>query len=251
MYKIVIIDDEKNIQNSLKHIIEDYAEDVQIAGIAYNVKSGIETINEIKPDIVFLDIEMPDGTGFDLLTQLKNTNFSLIFCTAHDGFAIKAFKYNAIDYVLKPFDIQDVVSAVEKAKKNLNLKHKNTTIDYLLSDFKNPNNKNENLIIKTATDIYVVKISEIYNCESEKGYTTFKFKGDRKITVSKNLKEYEGILKNHNFIKTHQSHLVNISYIDRFHKKDGTYIVLKNGREIPISARKKEAVISVIENMLN
>ncbi len=251
MYKIVLIDDEKKIQNSLKQIIENYAEDVQIAGIAYNVKSGIETINAINPDIVFLDIEMPDGTGFNLLEQLTSINFSLIFCTGHNGFAIKAFKYNAIDYVLKPFDIEDVVLAVEKAKENISLRQKDITIKQLLDFNKTSTKKKDKIILKTATDIYIVKISEIYNCESEKGYTTFKFKGDRKITVSKNLKEYEGILKNHNFIKTHQSHLVNISYIDRFHKKDGTYIVLKNGREIPISVRKKEAVISVIENMLN
>lgn len=251
MYKIVIIDDEKNIQNSLKHIIDDYAHDVKVFGIAYSVISGIELIRKIKPDIVFLDIEMPDGTGFDLLEQLTSINFSLVFCTGHNGFAIKAFKYNAIDYVLKPFDIEDVVRAVEKAKENLNLKQKDITINQLLDFNKNSIQKKDKIILKTATDVFIVKISDIYNCESDKGYTTFKFENDKKITVSKSLKEYEDVLKSHNFIKTHQSHLVNMDYVERYRKKNGGYIVLKNGREIPISIRKKEIVLQAMENLIN
>lgn len=248
MYKIVIVDDEKNIQDSLRYIVEEFSKDVQVVGIANNVVTGLKTIKQQQPDIVFLDIEMPDGTGFDLLKQLSNRNFSLIFCTGHDGFAIKAFKYNAIDYVLKPFDIEGVMLAVEKAKQNLKLKQKDLTIKHLL-EYKKTETKRENLILKTATDVFIVKINDIYNCESEKGYTTFKFEGDKKITVSKNLKEFEEILKKHDFIKTHQSHLVNMNYVERFHKKDGGYLVLRNGREIPISIRKKENILQVLENL--
>lgn len=249
MYKVVLIDDEKRIQSLLKNIIEEFADDVIVSGIAYNVQSGIELIRNTQPDIVFLDIEMPDGTGFDLLQELSNINFSLIFCTGHDGFAIKAFKYNAIDYVLKPFDIEEVITALEKAKENLNLKQKDITIKQLLNYKKTEGNNNKKIILKTANDIFIVKINDIYNCEAEKGYTTFKFKDDKMITVSKNLKEYEKILKIHNFIKTHQSHLVNINYIERFHKTEGAYLVLKNGRQIPISVRKKESILKAIEEM--
>ncbi len=249
MYKVALIDDEKKIQNSLKHIIEEFSEDIVVSGIAYDVKTGIELINKVQPDIVFLDIEMPDGTGFDLLEQLHNINFSLIFCTGHDGFAIKAFKYNAIDYVLKPFEIESVVLAVEKAKENFKLKQKNITIDNLLSYYKNAGKKEGKIILKTISDIFIVEINDIYNCESDKGYTTFKFEDDKKIIVSKSLKEYEEILKNHNFIKTHQSHLVNMDYVERFRKKDGGYVVLKNGREIPISTRKKESFLIALEKM--
>ncbi len=249
MYKIVIIDDEKNIQNSLKHIIEDYADDVKVFGIAYNVKSGIELIRKVQPDIVFLDIEMPDGTGFDLLEQLTSINFSLIFCTGHNGFAIKAFKYNAIDYVLKPFDIEDVIFSVEKAKENLSLKQKDITIKQLLDFNKVPTNKKDKIILKTATDVFIVKISDIYNCKSDRAYTTFLFEDDKQILVSKPLKEFEEILEQHNFIKTHQSHLVNLKYVERFHKKDGGYLVLTNGRELPIAIRKKEIVLQAMENL--
>ncbi len=249
MYKVVLIDDEKNIQISLKHIIEDFSSDIQIVGYANNVKTGVEAINKLQPDIVFLDIEMPDGTGFDILKQLQNINFSLIFCTGHDGFAIKAFKFNAIDYVLKPFDIEAVISALEKAKENLNLKQKDIAIRQLLDYNNRDARQNEKIILKTANDVFIVQIADIYNCESEKGYTTFKFEGDKKITVSKNLKEYEEILKTYNFVKTHQSHLVNMNYVERFHKKDGAYLVLKNGRQIPISIRKKESILQALENM--
>ena len=249
MYKILIIDDEKKIQISLKHIIEEFSsDDIQIVGFANNVETGVETINKFQPDIVFLDIEMPDGTGFDILKQLQNINFSLIFCTGHDGFAIKAFKFNAIDYVLKPFDVEAVASALEKAKENLNLKQKDIAIRQLLNYNKDAK-QNEKIILKTANDVFIVQIANIYNCESDKGYTTFKFEGDKKITVSKNLKEYEEILKIHSFVKTHQSHLVNMNYVERYHKKDGAYLVLKNGRQIPISIRKKESILKALENM--
>ena len=249
MHKIVLIDDEKKTQNLLKQIIENFAEDVEIKCLANNVESGIEAIIKHKPDIVFLDIEMPDGTGFDLLQKLSDTNFALIFCTAHNGFAIKAFKYNAIDYILKPFEIEDVISSIERAKKDVEIKHKNSAIKYLLENYNNTERKEDKLILKTISDIFVVEISDIYNCESENGYTTFQFEGNKKITVSKNLKEYQDILKNHNFVKTHQSHLVNMKYIVRIHKKKGNYVILKNDRKIPISSRKKETILLALENL--
>lgn len=252
MYKTILIDDEKKIKKSLKRIIDEFTEGVEVIGSADGVESGIKIIEKMNPDIVFLDIEMVDGTGFDLLKKLNNINFLLIFCTAFNDFAIKAFKYNAIDYILKPFDIQDVVSAIERAKNNANLNHEKSAIKHLLSSFNKPKEKKtEKLILKTASDIFVVKISDIYNCESESGYTTFKFENEKKIMVSKNLKEYEVILSEHNFIKTHQSHLVNMDHIERFHKKHGGYLILTNNREIPISTRKKEFVLHALENFLN
>lgn len=248
MYKVILIDDEKKVQDSLNYILENFSKDVEVVGTAYNVETGVEIIKTLQPDIVFLDIEMPDGTGFDLLQQFSKIKFSLIFCTGHNGFAIKAFKYNAIDYVLKPFDIEDVIVAVEKAKENFNLKQKDVTIKQLL-EYNGSEKKAEKILLKTSTDVFIVQISDIYNCESEKGYTTFKFEGEKKITVSKNLKEYEDLLKKHNFIKTHQSHLVNLNFVERYIKKNGGYVVMKNGREIPISTRKKESFMFALEKI--
>ncbi len=249
MYKTIIIDDEKNIQNLLKNIISEYCDQLEIIGTAENVKQATELIIKTNPDIVFLDIDMPDGTGFDLLQNLDKRNFSLIFCTAFNEFAIKAFKYNAIDYILKPFDIQDVVSAAKKAVENSSLKQKDSTIKNLLSFYKNEDRKEEKIILKTSANIYIVKINEIYHCQADGSYTTFYTIDNKKITVSKNLKEYETIFNEHNFIRIHQSHLINLNFVDRIHKTGFTSVVMKNGKEIPISIRKKDALLNALEKL--
>jgi len=249
MFRTIIIDDEIKAQNSLKKIIDEYCTDIEIIDTANNVSEGIKSIKTNKPQIVFLDIEMPDGTGFDVLKNIDLTNISVVFCTAHNDFAIKAFRYNAIDYILKPLDIDNVISATKKAIASLKLNEKDIAIKHLLSFYQNEDKKNEKIILKTASDIYVVEIKDIIHCESEGSYTTFYTENNKKITISKNLKEYETILKPHNFIRTHQSHLVNLNYIERLHKASGGYLVMKNGSQIPISTRKKESIIKAMENM--
>ncbi|HIP47401.1 MAG TPA: response regulator transcription factor [Lutibacter sp.] len=250
MYKIVLIDDEKMIQKSLKGIIDNFVEDVAVVATPMNVAQGVEAIKKYAPDIVFLDIEMPDGTGFDLLKQLSQIDFSLIFCTASNLHAIKAFKYNAIDYILKPFDIEDVVTAVQKAKDLLKVKQQQINVNQLLSFMQDSNKPKEKIVLKTMSDMFVVRIDEIFNCQSDGGYTIFMFKDNRKIMVSNNLKSYESILLQHNFLRVHRSHMININHIDRIQKKDGGTIVLTNGKEIPISSRRKDAVFEVIGKFL-
>ena len=250
MYKILLVDDEKIIQKSLKGILDNFVDDVEVVATASNVAEGVSQIEKHNPDIVFLDIDMPDGTGFDLLKKLSQIDFSLVFCTASNQHAVRAFKYNAIDYILKPFDIEDVVNAVEKAKNSLSIKEKNVSIDQLLSFMQDSKKVKDKLVLKTMSDMFVVHINEIYNCQSDASYTIFMFKDDRKIVVSNNLKNYESILYQHNFLKTHRSHLVNMNYIRRLHKKEGGFIVLDNEREIPISSRKKDIVYDAISNLL-
>lgn len=250
MHKIVLIDDEKLIQKSLKGILDNFVADVTVVATPNNVAQGIEAIKKHRPDIVFLDIEMPDGTGFDLLKQLPEINFSIVFCTAFNQYAVKAFKYNAIDYILKPFDIDDVTTAVQKAKDNLRIKQEQVNIAQLLSFIQDSNKAKDKLVLKTLSDMFVVPIDTIYNCQSDGGYTVFMFQDDKKIMVSNNLKSYESILLQHNFIRTHRSHLININYIERIQKRDGGIIILNNGREIPISSRRKDAVFEAIGNLL-
>lgn len=249
MYKTIIIDDEPKAQNILKKILSEYCTDIEVLDTAFNVATGIDLINKTKPEIVFLDIDMPDGLGFEVIKNVDYKDFSLVFCTAHNDFAIKAFKYNAIDYILKPIDIEDVISATKKAIDNLKLKQKDVALKNLLSFYQNEDKKAEKIILKTASDIYIVDIQDIFHCESEGSYTTFYTLSNRKITVSKNLKEYETLLKPHNFFRTHQSHLVNLNFIERLHKSSGSYLVMKNGIEIPISTRKREALIKAMENI--
>ncbi len=250
MYKTLIVEDEKKAQNALTRILNNYCENINVIGYADNVKSAVEQIDNMQPDIVYMDIELSDGTGFEVLSQISNMNFSLIFCTGHNEFAIQAFKYNAIDYILKPPDIEEVISSTNKAIDNLNLKQKDTAFKHLLSFYQNADKVNEKIILKTSSDIYIILIQDIYHCESDGSYTTFNTIDDRKITVSKSLKEYESILNTHNFIRPHQSHLVNLNYVQRIHKADGGYLVLKNGKEIPISTRKKESIIKALDNMM-
>lgn len=246
MYKVVLIDDEKMIQKSLKGILDNFVDEVTVVATPNNVAQGIEAIEKHKPDIVFLDIEMPDGTGFDLLKKLPKIDFSLVFCTASNLHAIQAFKYNAIDYILKPFDVEDVVSSVRKAKESLKMKQQQVSVEQLLSFMQDSKKTKDKLVLKTMSDMFIVPIDEIYNCKSDGGYTVFMLKDERTIMVSNNLKTYESILLEHNFIRTHRSHLVNINYIDRIQKKDGGIIVLTNGVEIPISSRRKDAVFEAI-----
>ena len=250
MYKVILIDDEKIIQKGLKGILDNFVNDVNVVAVAGNVAEGIAQIEKHNPDIVFLDIDMPDGTGFDLLKKLPQINFSLVFCTASNQHAIKAFKYNAIDYILKPLDIEDVVNAVEKAKNTLAIKEKNVSIDQLLSFMQDSQKVKDKLVLKTMSDMFIVQINDIYNCQSDGGYTTFMFKDDNSIVVSNTLKTYESILLQHNFIKTHRSHLVNTEYIKQIHKMDGGFIVLDNDRKIPISSRKRNTVIEAISKLL-
>jgi two-component system LytT family response regulator len=249
MYKIVLIDDGKMIQRSLRGIIESFIEEVEIVGLANNVAQGIEQINLHQPDIVILDIEMPDGTGIDLLKQLDSINFALVFCTTHDGYALQAFKYNAIKYILKPFDIEEVILAIRKAKESLKIKEQSKRVGQLLSFIQDNKSKKEKIVLKTVSDIFVLAIKDIYNCQADGGYTIFMFKNERKITVSNNLKTYESILLQHNFIKTHRSHLVNVNYIERINKKDGGSVILDNSRELPLSNRKRESILEMISKI--
>ncbi len=246
MYKAVIIDDEQNAQKAIINIIENFCSDVEIIGTAFDVKSGIKLIISENPDIVFLDIEMPDGTGFDLLQQLPNYDFSLIFATGHNDFAVKAFKFNAVDYILKPVDIQEVINAVKRALSIKEKSNKDIIIRQLLKSVKEKEHKK--LILKTSKDIYIVNTEDIIRCESDGGYTTFFLKDGNNILVSKNLKEYEKLLKDYKFIRTHNSHLVNLNFVEKYGKTHGSILYLKDGSQIPVSVRKKEAVLFALEN---
>ena len=245
MYNAVIIDDDKNARNALRNILENFSTEISIVAEGKNVADGVNVIKSAHPDIVFLDIEMPDGTGFDVLKQVRPYDFSLIFVTGHNDFAIKAFKFNALDYILKPADIEDVIAAVEKAKQKQSPKMNEMILSQLLSSMNEQ--KQKKIILKTSEDIFILNIEDIIRCESDGGYTTFYTKTGQKIMVSKNLKEYESILKNHHFIRTHNSHLVNLNYVSQFRKTDNM-LIMKDSSVIPISVRKKEAVLFALEN---
>jgi len=249
MLRAVIIDDIENIRKKNSALIKATCPTVTIIGEADCVASGVKLIKQLSPDLVFLDVEMPDGTGFDLLQKLKPFNFKVIFITGYEDFAVKAFRFSAIDYLLKPVDPDDLAEAIKKAESSLSKEVFDMKLSNLFANLERPKNL-QNLILKTADRIYSVNIQDIVNCESDKNYTTFYFINAPKLVVSTNLKEYESLLTPHNFFRTHQSHLINMAYFDHFIKTDGgNTIVMKNKITIPLSVRKKEEFMVLLENL--
>lgn len=249
MLKAVVVDDIENIRKKNIAIIKASCPNVSVIGQADSVESGIAVIKQLSPDIVFLDVEMPDGTGFDLLQKLSPINFKVIFITGYEDFAIRAFRFSAIDYLLKPLDASDLVDAVKKAEDSLSREVFDMKLSNLFANLERPKDL-QKLVLKTAEKIYSVNIQDIVNCESDKNYTTFNFVNAPKLVVSTNLKEYDTMLAPHNFFRTHQSHLINMAYFDHFIKTDGgNTIIMKNKAAIPLSVRKKEEFLVLLENL--
>ena len=249
MLRAIVIDDIDSIRKKNIEVIKSHCPNIVVIGQANSVESGITLIKQIVPDIVFLDIEMPDGTGFDLLQKLKPINFKVIFITGYEDFAIKAFRFSAIDYLLKPLDPNELIEAVNKAETSLNTEVLELKLNTLFSNLERPKNL-QKLVLKTAEKIYSVNIQDIVNCESDKNYTTFYFINAPKLVVSTTLKDYETLLKHFNFFRAHQSHLINMGYFDHFIKTDGgNTIVMKNKNKVPLATRKKEEFLAFIDKL--
>lgn len=249
MLRAVVIDDIESIRKENIALITANCPNVSIVGQADSVASGIRLIKQAAPDLVFLDVEMTDGTGFDLLQKLKPIAFKVIFVTGFEDFAIRAFRVSAIDYLLKPLDADDLVEAVKKAEEASGKEILDLKLNNLFSNLERPKNL-QKIVLRTADRIYSVNIQDIVNCESDKNYTTFHFVNAPSLVVSTNLKEYELMLSPYHFFRTHQSHLVNMAYFDHYIKADGgNRIVLKNKQVIPLSVRKKEEFLILLENL--
>lgn len=248
MINVIIIDDDEFARNILKKEIISNFNEFDIIAEGEDVASGLEIINKNNPDIVFLDIDMPDGTGFDLLKKLTNINFKLVFITAHSEFAIKAIKFSAIDYVLKPFDSSEIIQTLTKLKDIFEKENEQIKIKTFLNNLDNITNSKKKIVLKTSDNIYVVDVQDIVRCLSENNYTTFFINNNTKIVISKTLKEYEMLLDEFGFIRVHRSHLININYVKRF-AKESNYLYMKDNSVIPVSHRKKELLLSIFENL--
>jgi two-component system LytT family response regulator len=248
MYKAVIVDDELDAIESVKLLLNENFPNIEIAGTAQSVTQALEIIPEVLPDIVFLDIEMPDGKGFDVLEHIQNRNFSVIFITAYNQYAIKAFKFSATDYILKPIDIDDFIKAVEKAVKNVSLTNNvEDKINVLLENING--NKPEKIAISTAESIEFVNISDIVQIQAEGSYSVLKFIDNTNTMVSKNLGEFETLLEDHPFYRTHQSHLINLLHVKKVNRL-GNEIVMDDGSVAFLSRRKKNQFMEIMSNMV-
>jgi len=249
MLRAVIVEDEKRSRETLSGLLKRYCKNLKVVGEAENVRQGLEVIRQQNPDVVFLDIQMPDGSGFKLLEKIKQISFEVIFTTAFDQFAIKAIRYSALDYLLKPILPDDLVNAVNKAEKNKQVQKSNDNIKVLLENINRPPAESPKIILSTSEKINVIKVDEIIRCESDNYYTMFYFTNGKRLLVSKTLKDQEELLREHNFIRPHKSHLINVKYIKSYLKTDGGVILMENGSKIPVSRRKKEYIIEIINNL--
>jgi len=247
MKKALIIDDENRTRDLIVKMINSFGLEIEAIPGGENVKTGIESIEEHQPDIVFLDIQMPDGTGFDLLKAIPIKNFEVIFITAHEEFAIKAIKFSALDYILKPVDPVELKAAVEHALISLENKKEELHFDTLQHNIQ-PHQKRR-LVLKTQESVHVVDLEQIIRCEADRNYTSFFLTEGRKILVSKTLKEYETLLSGYNFVRVQQSHLINLDFIDRYDKGNGGSVVMKDGSEVPLSPAKREVFFKILENL--
>ncbi|HXB12543.1 MAG TPA: LytTR family DNA-binding domain-containing protein [Bacteroidia bacterium] len=249
MLKLVIIDDMKNAREVIESLVKKHCPNIEVAGTADGVQSGIQLIKQCKPDIVLLDIQMRDGTGFDLINKCKPVDFHVIFISAYEEHALKAFKFSALDYILKPIDSAELIDAIKKAENVVASNSRGQNIDILESNYTNESKETKKIILKTLDSIYALSIKDIVRCEAEVNYTHFFLSDGRKILISKPLKEYDELLSEYGFFRTHQSHLINLDYFERFKKTDGGFAILKDGSVIPVSSRKKDSFLQAIDTL--
>ena len=247
--RVIIIDDEERARKSVKDLLKLSGFDAQLVGEADSIHSGLKAIHAHVPDLLLLDINLPDGTGFDLLKKLDKIPFKIIFITAYEEFAIKAFEFSAIDYLLKPLDPLKFVDSLEKAKQAVEQENLGMKLNALFSNLEDNKTQNKKLVLKTAENIYLVNTREIIRCESDGGYTQFFMDDGRHILVSRNLKDFEELLEGFGFFRIHQSHLINLRFIDHYNKLDGGTLVMKDTSTLPVARRKKEDFLKILEMM--
>lgn len=247
MIKAIIVDDESCFREMIQFLLTDYFPEIKVIAQADNVEEAVQLINENKPELVFLDIEIKGGTGFHVLQKLKNRNFKLIFITAFNDFAIQAFKFSAIDYILKPINEFEFKAGVERAVLEMQKEVTSVPVDLLLNISQQKADKK--LVLRTAQEIHIVNVSEIVRCEADNVYTTFYLDSGEKIIVSKGLAEYVDLLESYGFLRPHQSHLINFNFVKKLDKSDGGFIILKNDSVIPISTRRKQAIMEALNKL--
>lgn len=245
MIRAIIIDDEINNQELISNLLKTYADNVQVVGMANSVDTAYKTINEQHPDLIFLDIQMPDGTGFDLLKKFDKINFKIIFVTAHQEYAIEAFKYSALDYILKPLAPANLLSAVKKMEDAISSEELNLKLKTLLNNIAEPAKNKKKIVLKTMERIYSVDLDDIIRFESDGGYTKVYLADGKRIMVSKTMKEFDDLLVDTGFLRVHHSHLINMNHLFCFEKAEG-HVVMKDDSIVPVSNRKKDHLMELL-----
>lgn len=245
---VVIVDDEENSLSSLQILIQTKFSNLTILGSATNVEDAIKLINDVKPELLLLDISLPDGSGFDIIEKTSFKGYEVVFTTSYNNYAIQAFEFSALHYLLKPINQQKLASALERYKNFKTF----DGIDYKLSIMRDSlNDKLDNILLSTNNGISMFSISEIVRCEASTQYTNVYFNNGSVLLVSKNLKNFDDLLINHSFVRPHNSHLINMKYFKKYVKTKPSYIVMKDRSEIPVSENLRDQFISSLEKFAN
>lgn len=241
MYRAVIIDDNAEARQTLADDIARYCPEISLMGEGESVASGLAVIKRLKPELVFLDVQLEDGTGFDILKTIGKHDFEVIFTTGSEDFAFKAIKFSAVDYLLKPVDPDELQAAVAKLKKDDRPDMQNFQV--LMENLKSMNNKDRRIALSSADRVHVVSVHDIIRCESQRNYTLFYLNGNKQILVTRTLKEFDDMLSDMNFIRVHHSHLINLNYLKEFVKLDGGYALMSDNSKVPVAVRKKDDLL--------
>jgi len=247
MINAVVIEDENRTLDVIVRTVETYSPNVSIVAQANNLKSGIGAINEHEPDLVLLDIKLKDGSGFELIDHFNPPDFKTIFISAYTDYAIKAIKYNAVDYILKPVKEEELAQAIKKADDLIRYEEK-LQAKALGESIKSLNNDHR-IVLKSSDQVHLININDIIHIEADGNYSTFYLTGDRKIIVSKSTREYEELLFDQGFHRIHKSHIVNINQMSYFDKVDGGTLVMCNGDEIPVASRKRDMLMELFDSL--
>jgi two-component system, LytTR family, response regulator len=248
--KALLVDDEPDGIRTLTKMLELNCPDVEIVASCANATTAREKLQEMEPDVMFLDIRMPGKNGFDMLAELPEKNFEVIFVTAHNEYMLQAFQFSAVDYLMKPVDEDRLVEAVDRVKKRLHREKNTAQSEALIHNLSKAGSPGEmRLCLPTQKGFSIVKLEEILYCEAERSYTIFHFVNNRPVMVSKPLYDYEKLLTDTRFLRIHKSYLVNLLHVKEYLRGEGGTIVMTNGTEIEVSRRKKEQFLEKIRDV--
>ncbi len=247
--KAIIVDDEPAVRNIISTLLKESFSEITVSAQAGSVEEGFSAVTEHQPDLLFLDVELPDGLGFDLLKKLSPVRFRTIFITGHQEYALDAIKVSALDYILKPIDLDELALAIYKAREIINHDEEQLKLQALSENLAGKKVL-KRIILRTSDSLQLISVSDIIRAEADSNYTHFHLSGGKHIMVSRTIKEYEAMLSGSGLIRVHQSHLVNLNFIDKFMKHDGGYLQLKDGTSVPVSPNLKQKVLQAITDHL-
>jgi two-component system, LytTR family, response regulator len=246
----LLIDDEEVHRRGLRQLLALVCPEVQVIGEVSSLAEAQAWLSQYEADVVFLDIMLGDGTGLDLLKSLPERSFQVILVSAHDEFALEAFRLVALDYLLKPIDAEDLQAAVQRAKQQLKYRQTHLQLETLSENLDKLNAQNRKIVLRDADNLYVVPLAEVLYCRAEGSYTVFRLRGEKEIVVSRNIGEYEKLLASAQFVRSHHSYMINLNLVSRFDKTDGGQLVMQDGSSVPVATRKKEALLKALGQFL-